>query len=329
MPTRTLADLSLGATVKIYETVDGTESPAEYYLLKKNALNCILLRKETVQAKRMHSSAVANYPDAIGEGEGTGAVCEMDKFLCGDFQNRYSTAMKACLTPETIKYYDLNCYYGTEPRTIEISRRVFLLSSTELGYRTTPDEGDSIFDALCAATGKTGNAARIAYNSSSAAVNWWLRSAHSASYFRGVHNGGYEVNFSATIASVWLRPALSVAAATLVSPEGDDIYLLPDPDKPYREVAGTAILGTTANRPIKAKLMCEVTGMDDYDLQICNNANDDSPAWEDVTVGVEHTFENETKTDENWAIGFKFYGKSTTIGKIESPMILDIEEAGT
>lgn len=329
MPTRTLADLDLGTTVKIYETVSGVETPAEYYLLKKSTLNGILLRKECVQAKRMHSSAVANYPDAIGENEGTGAVCEMDKFLCGSFQDRFSTAMKNCLSPETIKYYDLNCYYGTEPATIEIARRVFLLSSTELGYRTTPDEGESMFSALCTATGKTGNAARIGYNSSSTAVDWWLRCAYSASNFRYVSSRGGEGSSSATDAGFWLRPALSVALATLVTPEGSDIYLLPDPDKPYREVAGTAVLGTTANRPLKARLICGVTGMDECTLQICNNALDENPAWETVTNNVEHTFTNTTKTADSWAIGFKFDGKSTTIGKIMSPQILDIEEEAT
>lgn len=329
MPTRTLGDLNLGTTVKIYETISGTETPVEYYLLKKSTLNGILLRKACVEAKRMHSSNVANYPDAIGEGEGAGAVCEMDKFLCGEFQNRFSTAMKNCLSPETIKYYDLNCYYGTEPQTIEIARRVFLLSSTELGYRTTPDEGTSMFDALCTATGLTGNAARIGYNGSGTAVSWWLRSAYSASDFFCVYGYGGENGYSASGAGSWLRPALSVALATLVTPEGSDIYLLPDPDKPYREVAGTAVLGTTANRPLKARLICGITGMDEYSLQICNNALDGSPAWETVTNNVEHTFANASKTAASWALGFKFYGKSTTIGKIMNPQILDIEEEST
>lgn len=326
---RTLGDLSLGTHVWLYEKSGSTEVPVLYYLLKKSALNGILLRAECLMAKRMHSSAEANYPDALGEGSGDGTVCEADKWLCTTFISTYlPNALQMALSPETIKYYDLNCKYSIEPQTIEIARRVFLLSSTELGYRTTPDEGPSIFDALCTATNKTGNAARIGYNASATAVSLWLRSAHSASNFRRVYADGYEDNHSATSASFWLRPALSVALATSVSPEGtDDIFLLPDPEKTHRDVGGTAILGTTTRRPTSAKLLVTMENVFDADLKICNNANDAAPAWEDATPNTTHVFTNTTKTADKWALGFKFYAKSYSIGRIISPSIIDIEEA--
>ena len=63
------------------------------------------------------------------------------------------------------------------------------------------------------------------------------------------------------------------------------------------------------------------------DLKICNNANDENPTWEDVTSGVAHTFTNTVKTADKWALGFKFYGKSYSIGRIYTPTIVDLEEA--
>lgn len=40
-------------------------------------------------------------------------------------------------------------------------------------------------------------------------------------------------------------------------------------------------------------------------VQACNNANDASPTWEDVTPGRKHLFTNTTKTAASWAVGLK------------------------
>lgn len=40
-------------------------------------------------------------------------------------------------------------------------------------------------------------------------------------------------------------------------------------------------------------------------LQVCNNFNDASPAWEPATIGLKHMFVNSTKTAESWAVGVR------------------------
>lgn len=44
-------------------------------------------------------------------------------------------------------------------------------------------------------------------------------------------------------------------------------------------------------------------------IEVCNNANDTSPAWEDITqkvlTGQKHFFKNNTKTAESWGVGVR------------------------
>ena len=40
-------------------------------------------------------------------------------------------------------------------------------------------------------------------------------------------------------------------------------------------------------------------------LQVCNNFNDASPAWEDANSGRKHIFSNKTKTAASWAVGVR------------------------
>jgi hypothetical protein len=52
-----------------------------------------------------------------------------------------------------------------------------------------------------------------------------------------------------------------------------------------------------------------IPGGADFEVLVCNNANDASPTWEDATSAVEgglvHVFENTTKTAANWAVGIQ------------------------
>lgn len=47
-------------------------------------------------------------------------------------------------------------------------------------------------------------------------------------------------------------------------------------------------------------------------VQACNNANDASPTWENVTPGRKHLFTNTTKTAASWAVGLKVTLTKTT-----------------
>ena len=162
---RTIAELTAGEKVYLDETIDGVLSHVPYiYLGQDDSGNCIILREAVAIQKRMHSANVAVYDG-----------CEADVWLEDEdagYLSRFDAATRAALVSTQIK-----CNSITTGEIGVIARRCFLLSYTELGYATTPDEGVSYLAALQTATGKTGNNARIAYNSAAAAVGWWLRSA--------------------------------------------------------------------------------------------------------------------------------------------------------
>ena len=329
MANRTLGDLTPGTHVWIDETVDGVTTLVEYWLLEVGAQSCVLLRKDAAMAKRMHSSNSATYADAIEENGGTGAVCEMDKYLCdpvNGWMARYDAATKACLVARGIKWNNFNGVYGDDT-IITLTRRCYLLSYTELGYGTSPDEGSSLLDAMKIAKGTAdANAARGALGNGSA-VHWWMRSSYSATHFRFVNADGNAGRNDASSASYWLRPALSVASATSVSPEGETtICLLPDPSKQYREMSGTANFGESEKRPKEMIFSAELTNLYDTSFEVCNNAGDASPAWVSATPGNRVTLGNQAKETENWEIGLKFYGKSGGIGKMRIPIMTVLTE---
>lgn len=329
MANRTLGDLTPGTHVWIDETVDGVTTLVEYWLLEVGAQSCVLLRKDAAMAKRMHSSNSATYADAIEENGGTGTVCEMDKYLCdpvNGWMGRYDAATKACLVARGIKWNNFNGVYGDDT-VITLTRRCYLLSYTELGYGTSPDEGDSLLDALKTAKGTTNaNEARIALGNGTA-VYWCMRSSYSADRFRYVNIIGSAYSSSASDANCWMRPALSVASATSVSPEGETkICLLPDPSKPYREMSGTANFGESEKRPKEMIVNADLTQLYDTSFAVCNNMGDSSPVWVNATLGNRVTLSNQTKETENWEIGLRFYGKSGGVGKMKTPIITVLTE---
>jgi len=70
-------------------------------------------------------------------------------------------------------------------------------------------------------------------------------------------------------------------------------------------------------KPTKVKVMDSIkaTYSSPYTIkvEVCNNANDASPTWENATTkyldGDFYDFTNNTKTASNWAIGVKYYIK--------------------
>lgn len=308
---RTIAELTAGEKVYLDETVDGELSHVPYiYLGQDESGNCIILREVAAIAKRMHSSDVAVYDG-----------CEADLWLEDEeagYLSRFDAATRAALVSTQIK-----CNSITTGEIGVIARRCFLLSYTELGYATTPDEGVSYLAALQTATGKTGNNARIAYNSSAAAVVWWLRSALSEAKLRCVGTGGFSSGNYASYVGAWMRPALSVAPATIVSDQGEDtIYLLPDSSKLYREIDATIYCGSSTARPKKARAIVPATNCSLFELQISNNAKDDTPVWVSAQNNVAVDLSNKTKTTENWEIGVKIYAQSGGKALIGEPIVI-------
>lgn len=308
---RTLGTLALGTSVWIDEYIDGVQTPTEYIVVE-HASATQLLRKEGAVQKRMHSSNIATYDG-----------CEADTYFLAEdgFRARFDAPTLAALesTVITPKGIDGNPY--------EIARDIYVPTEGNVGAST--DEGTSWLPVLKDIAGTTlENTARICYNNAGSVVNWWLSSAYSEAQFSNVNTRGGVHSIGASYANNWMRPALSVASATIVSPEGEDtIYLLPDAAKTYREVSGTIIIGESAARPKSARLLIETENMTESAFAISNNAGDKSPAWVDVDPGSTVGLTNIVKETVNWVIGVKMYGKSNGRGKIHEPVVLaELEE---
>lgn len=313
---RTIAELTEGEKVYLDETVDGELSHVPYiYLGQDESGNCIILREVAAIAKRMHSSNVAVYDG-----------CEADLWLEDEeagYLSRFDAATRAALVSTQIK-----CNSIATGEIGVIARRCFLLSYTELGYATAPDEGASYLAALQTATGKTGNNARIAYNSAAAAVYWWLRSEYSGTQFRCVLTSGYADSGNATNTGYWMRPALSVAPATIVSDGTEDtIYLLPDSAKTYREVDAVVYVGSSDKRPKRAKVLVKAANCTDLQLWVSNNAKDDNPTWVSVANGGTAELSNTAKITDAWELGVKIYATSGGRAEIGEPVVIvEMEE---
>lgn len=316
---RTIAELTPGQILHLNETVSDVLSIVPYiYLGQDESGNCLILRKYTVVQKRMHSSNVAVYDG-----------CEADVWLEDEgagYLSRFDAATRAALVSTQIKYNDPSL-----GDIATIARRCFLLSYTNMGYATTPDEGMSFLSALMTAAGTTtANTARVTYNESQTAVGAWMRSAFSETQFRYVNTNGLAYSYNATNAGFWLRPALSVAPATIVSDETEDtIYLLPDPYKLYREVGATIYMGESADRPAKAKLIIDLTNLTDVELYVSNNAKDAAPVWVAAQNGAVVDLPNTAKETANWQLGVKVYGRSGGKGIIAEPALIVYKEATT
>ena len=316
---RTISELTPGQILHLNETVSDVLSIVPYiYLGRDESGNCLILRQYAAIAKRMHSSNVAVYDG-----------CEADVWLEDEdagYLSRFDAATRAALVSTQIKYNDPSL-----GDVATIARRCFLLSYTNLGYATTPDEGMSFLPVLMTVAGTTvASTARITYNEAQTAVNAWMRSAYSETQFRFVFTNGSPGSNNATNTGNWLRPALSVAPATIVSDETEDtIYLLPDPDKLYREVGATIYMGESIDRPAKAKLLIDLTNLTDVELCVSNNAKDTSPAWVAAQNGAVVSLTNAVKETENWQLGVKVYGRSGGKGTVGEPALIVYKEATT
>lgn len=96
-----------------------------------------------------------------------------------------------------------------------------------------------------------------------------------------------DENEDSTTKTVAFTKAVHTAEFVLATPMAAD-------DKPT-----TAILNIQGSFPTGSTLS----------VQICNNANDEEPTWEDATsaalYGTKHFFTNSTKTATNWGVGLK------------------------
>lgn len=257
--------------------------------------------------------------------------CEMDTWLQDDtsgFLAGFPADVRNSLVNRTIETY----VYGTGVKST-IARKIYLLSYFEVfgnadGFN--PSEGNCIYPSFYFVTfnDSAGTNGRIAYlKSNMTAQNWWLRSPVSATAFRYVVTNGSAYNYDATY-SFYPRPALSVASATIVSPEGaDTIYLTPSGSEVVHAIDAIDVVGETDSRPAKAVVACEAQNLNNVKVEVCNNYGDEEPVWEDATGGVEVTFSNTEKTTEKWKIAVRMHGESPNFGaKFYEPYVKVLED---
>lgn len=310
---RPISEIELTEVLHYTETINGKTQTVSYWPIRKDADGVVLLRKNVLDEQRsMNANNEATYIDSL-----------MDTWLNdagAGYLSYFDEKMRACIISSSVKIKP----YDSDVVT-EIARQVYLLSEDEV--TTGGVEGDSILPMLKAHTGETSdNDARKAYILTGSASSWWLRSAVSIKQFRRVLSDG-NVYSSDAILGVPARPVFKVANATLVSDKtADAIYILPDSSKPYRELSFTALLGSTENRPKRAKVQVSVTGATAQTIQISNNAKDANPAW--VTCSVDQVVElpNAEKTTESWELGVKIYAKGEGRVTCGEPVAI-VEEA--
>lgn len=289
---RPISEIDLNEVLHYEETINGITQTVAYWPIRKDEDGVVLLRQHVLDEQRkMNATAEATYIDSL-----------MDTWLNDEtsgYLSYFDDKMRACIIPSSVKIKPYNSDVVTE-----IARQVYLLSKDEV--TTGGVEGESILPMLKVHSGQTSdNDARKAYNANGSAVAWWLRDAANSNQFRYIYSFGDIGTYNAD-GAISVRPVFKVANNTLVSDKTEDtIYILPDASKPYRELSFTAFLGSTANRPKRAKVQVSLTGATAQTIQISNNAKDANPVW--VPCGVDEVVElpNAEKTTDLWELGVK------------------------
>lgn len=289
---RPISEIELNEVLHYTETINGVTQTVAYWPIRKDADGVVLLRKNVLDGTRqINSTNDATYIDSL-----------MDVWLndeASGYLSYFDEKMRACIIPSSIKIKPYNFDAVTE-----IARMAYLLSESEVTNGGV--EGESILPMLKVHSGQTSDIdASKAYNTAGRPAYWWLRTAYSSDKSRFVLVTGY-VSTAESRQSYSVRPVFKVANNTLVSDKTEaTIYILPDASKPYRELSFTAFLGSTANRPKRAKVQVSLIGASAQTIHISNNAKDANPVWvpcnEDQVVELPNT----DKTTELWELGVK------------------------
>lgn len=201
MATAKLSTKAIGSIVKIKES--GT---AVNFIVLKHGYpsdgngRTLLLRESLYDTRQWHTSNVNAY-----------ASSAIDAWLTGTYLNLIDADIRAQIAAVNIPYTIGN----GNTTTTTLSRKVFLLSGTEVGlthsYMKTEGTALSFFNS---------NAARIAYLNGTATY-WWLRSPHSSNSTDAwlVYTGGTSNNRSCSY-SYGSRPAFTLPSSLSVSDDG-------------------------------------------------------------------------------------------------------------
>ena len=262
----------LGTLIRVADS-DGGEGAANYEIADINNFvsGGVVLVRKNIHSKSAFGGSTA-YPG-------------------GTLDNKMTSIYNSL--PEKLQSKIMDATFALEGSD-SITRKVFALTYTMAGFGN--NNGVAEGKAL---QHYTSNANRIkTYNGS--AGSWWLSSRVDTSYSRYVYTDGsasyYYPSYSDGVVPAFVIPqSLQIED----SANTDGSYSIKYTDK----IACTINMGSTAEMPKSALPIINCNG--NLTLQICNNANDASPAWENATNETVHNFANTTKTAAQWAIGLK------------------------
>lgn len=310
---RPISEIELNEVLYYDETIKGVKQTVAYWPIRKDADGVVLLRQNVLDEQRkMNATNEATYIDSL-----------MDTWLndtAEGYLSYFDDKMRACIIPSTVKIKPYNSDTVTE-----IARQVHLLSESEVTNGGV--EGESILPMLKVHTGETGDDnARKAVNSVGKASGWWLRTATSQTQFAYVYSFGGVGSFTAN-ELIAIRPVFKVSNATMVSDKtADKIYILPDPEHLYRELSFVAFLGSTAQRPKRAKVQVAINYATEKTIHISNNAKDATPVWVPCEPDQVVELANTSKETALWELGVKVYAKSEGRATCGEPVaIVEVE----
>lgn len=201
-----LSEFAQGAIVKLNE--DGI---AKEFLVAKQGYptagngRTLLLRKWLIENRQWHTSNVNAY-----------ATSAINTWLNGTYYNKFDADIQSLIAEVSIPYTPGNGSWTVG----SLSRRVFLLSYTEVGF-----SGDSYVNVEGSNLGLfANNSARRGYleSAQSTAAVWWLRSPRTNinSHAHPVDEYGYAGSVTVS-SSLGIRPAFTLPSDTLVNANGN------------------------------------------------------------------------------------------------------------
>ena len=262
----------LGTLIRVADS-DGGNGAANYEIADINNFvsGGVVLVRKNIHSKSVFGSSSAN--------------------PCGTLDIKITSIYNSL--PEKLQSKIMDATFALEGSG-SITRKVFALTYTMAGFGNSSGvaEGKALQHY-------TSNANRIkTYNGS--ADDWWLSSRHT-SYSRYVLTDGTANYGDYPSSSYGVVPAFIIPQSLQIEDGAntDGSYNLKFAEK----ISCTVNMGSTAEMPKSALPIINCNG--NLTLQICNNANDASPAWENATNETVHNFANTTKTAAQWAIGLK------------------------
>lgn len=268
-----ISSKSLGTLIRIADS-DGGSGAANYEIADINNLvpgGVVLVRKNIYSSSAFGSTT--NYPDGT-----------LDNLIKTTIYNEMPQKLRDKMMDVTF----------TLSGSGDITRKMFALTYTMAGFGNNSGVAEGKALQLY-----TSNTSRVKTLDGSAAY-WWLSSRNNASISRYVNSDGTaDNNFPSYSGGV--VPAFAIPQSVMLedSANTDGSYSI----KYTEKISCTINMGSTEEQPKAALPIISCNGS--LTLQICNDANDASPAWETAANETVHNFANTTKTAATWAIGLK------------------------